>query len=72
MSTNPTAAARNAQHTDVHESLESDLCPLDDITPYEDDNDMTTTRPCAYCGFTDCPCDDTDGAYSHITHRRGW
>ena len=77
MSTNPTPAARtaepNTQHTDIDDNLEPN-CPLDDIIPFDLDSDMTVTRPCAYCGHTDesCRCDDADGPFSHIAHRRGW
>ena len=70
MSNNPTTpdgAALSAGHA-LPQFEDIDPCPLDDITPYE--SDMTTSRPCAYCGLTDCSCDDSP--FDHITNRLGW
>lgn len=78
MSTNPKTPAGTAvsASNDVRQLEDMDLCPLDDITPYEPGSDMTTVRPCAYCGFTDagssCSCLDLDSPYGHITNRLGW
>ena len=66
------------QHVDYERDLENpdaglDNCPFD--TPFfllDLDNDITISRPCGYCGYTDCGCIDVDSPYSHITARRGW
>ena len=68
----------NTQHVGYERDLEPpflglDDCPFDNPTITADDNDITYTRPCSYCGFTDCHhCPDTDSPYGHITARRGW
>ena len=51
------------QHVDYERDLENpyaglDQCPFDTPIPLDLDNDVTISRPCAYCGYTDCHCLD--------------
>ena len=69
----------NTQHADYEADLEPDDyglddCPFDTTIVWDADNDITATRPCNSCGFTDCTptCLDGDSPYGHITARRGW
>ena len=72
--------ALTTQHADYDADLEPDNdglddCPFDTTTIVPDDEtDITPTRPCNICGFTDCTpdCLDQDSPFGHITARRGW
>ena len=67
--------ALNTQHADYEaDTYGLDDCPFATTTIVgDDDNDITISRPCNQCGFTDCEtCLDTDSPYGHIAARRGW
>lgn len=66
----------HTQHADYERDLEPpdlglDDCPFDDPAPADYDLDVTITRPCHYCGFTDCNCLNTDSPYDHLNTRHG-
>ena len=67
-----------AQHAAYERDLEPDNygmddCPFDTANVWDFDNDITTTVPCAYCGYTDCDsCIDTGSPFAHLNARRGW
>ena len=68
----------NAQQVTYERDLEPDNyglddCPFDTATVWDFDNDISVTRPCSYCGYTDCgSCLDNDSPYGHIAAPRGW
>ena len=66
------------QHADYKTDLEPDnygldACPFGSTIVWDSDTDLTVTRPCNQCGFTDCgTCLDSDSPFGHIAARRGW